>query len=96
MRKFLEVINTDVAALMGELCSRKQEVGRVIDSRLCVVVCCAGGGEGELEGASQVLWQDGAADVEGGALGHLEPLLLGLGDPVLGGGHRDVGQKQQA
>ncbi|KAF3839043.1 hypothetical protein F7725_017760 [Dissostichus mawsoni] len=51
--------------------------------------------EVELEGASWVLRLDGAADGEGGASEHLEPLLLGPGDPVHGGGHRDVGLKQQ-
>lgn len=38
MRKNIEVINTSVASVVGGLCSRKQEVGRVIDSWLGVVV----------------------------------------------------------
>ncbi|KAF3850451.1 hypothetical protein F7725_012223 [Dissostichus mawsoni] len=70
--------------------SREQEVGRVIDSWLGVVVS----GGAQQEGASWVLRLDGATDAEGGASEHLEPLLLGPGDPVRGGGHRDVGLKQ--
>ena len=95
MRKNIDVINTAVASLVGGLCSRKQEVGGVIDSWLGVVECWGGGGEVELEGASWVLWLDGAADGEGWAPEHVKPLLLGLGDPVHGGGPRDVGLKQQ-
>ena len=95
MRKNKDVINTAVASLVGGLCSRKQEVGGVIDSWLGVVECWGGGGEVELEGASWVLWLDGAADGEGGAPEHVKPLLLGLGDPVHRGGPRDVGLKQQ-
>lgn len=94
MRKNKDVINTAVVSLVGGLCSRKQEVGRVIDSWLGVVVSCVEGGEGELEGASWDLGLDGAADGEAGAPGHLEPLLLGLGDPVHRG-HRDVWLNQQ-
>ena len=78
MRGNRDVINTAVASLVGGLCSREQEVGRVIDSWLGGVVSRVGGAEGELEGASWVLWLDGAADGEGGAPDHLSPLLLGL------------------
>ncbi|KAF3850427.1 hypothetical protein F7725_012199 [Dissostichus mawsoni] len=90
LRKSRDVINTAVASLVGGLCSREQEVGRVIDSWLGVVVS----GGAEQEGASWVLRLDGATDAEGGASERLEPLLLGPGDPVHGGGHRDVGLKQ--
>ena len=58
----IDVVNTAVVPLVGVVCSRKQEVGRVTDSWLGVVVCCVGSSEGELEGASWVLWLDGAAD----------------------------------
>ena len=95
MRKNIDAINTAVASLVGGVCSRKQEVSRVIDSWLGVVVCRVGGGEGELEGASWVLRLDGAADGEVGALAHQKPLLLGLGDPVHGRRHRDDWLKQQ-
>ncbi|KAF3857847.1 hypothetical protein F7725_011048 [Dissostichus mawsoni] len=87
MRANQEVINTAVVSLVGGICSREQEVGAVIDSWLGVVVS----GGAEQEGASWVLRLDGAADAEVGASEHLEPLLLGPG----GGGHRDVGLKQQ-
>ena len=70
MRNNVEVINTAVVSLVGGLCSRKQEGCGVIDSWLGVVVRCVGGGEGELEGASWVLWLDGAADGEVGAHQH--------------------------
>ncbi|KAF3850471.1 hypothetical protein F7725_012243 [Dissostichus mawsoni] len=90
LRKSRDVINTAVVSLVGGLCSREQEVGRVIDSWLGVVVS----GGAQQEGASWVLRLDGATDGEGGASEHLEPLLLGPGDPVHGGGHRDVGLKQ--
>lgn len=82
MRGDIDVINTCVVSMMGGRCSRKQEVSKVIDSWLGVVVCCVGGGEDELEGASWNLWVDGAADCEAGASEHLKPLLLDLGDPV--------------
>ena len=95
MSKNIDAINTAVASLVGGVCSRKQEVSRVIDSWLGVVVCCVGGGEGELEGASWVLRLDGAADGEAGAPVHLKPLLLGLGDPVHGRRHRDDWLNQQ-
>ena len=48
--------------------------------------------EGEVEGASWVLWLDGASD---GEVGEAEDLLLDPQDPVDGGGHRDVGLRQQ-
>ena len=87
------MINAAVASLVGRLCSRKQEVGRVIDSQLVgVVACCVGGGEGKLEGASGVLRLDGASDSEGGAPEHL---LLGVRGPIHRGGNRDLGQNQQ-
>lgn len=77
MRENVDVIDTDVVSLVGGLCSRKQEVCRVIDGWLSVVVWCVGGGEDELEGASWVLWLDGAADGEAGALQHCgKPLML--------------------
>ncbi|KAF3850498.1 hypothetical protein F7725_012270 [Dissostichus mawsoni] len=37
LRKSRDVINTAVVSLVGGLCSREQEVGRVIDSWLGVV-----------------------------------------------------------
>ena len=95
MRKNIDAINTAVVSLVGGVCSRKQEVSRVIDSWLGVVVCCVGGGEGELEGASWVLRLDGAAEGEVGAPENLKLLLLGPGDPVHGRIHRDVWLKQQ-
>ena len=64
MIKNIDVVNTAVVPLVGVVCCRKQEVGRVIDSWLGVVVCCVGSSEGELEGASWVLWLDGAAHGE--------------------------------
>lgn len=65
----------------------------MINSQLVgVVVCCLGGGEGKLEGASRVLRLDGASDGEGGALEHP---LLGVRDPIHRGGNRDLGQNQQ-
>lgn len=96
MRKDVDVINTAVASLVAGTCSRKQEVGRVIDSCLGGVACWGGGGEGEQEKASWVLWLDGATDREVQASEHLKPLLLVPGDPVHdGGGHRDVRPNQQ-
>ena len=50
------------------VCRREQEVGCVIYSLLGVAVFCVGGGEGELERASWVLWFNGAADGEVGEL----------------------------
>ena len=58
------MINTSVVPLVGVVCCRKQEVGRVIDSWLGVV----GSSGGEVEGASCILWLDGAADDEAGTL----------------------------
>ena len=95
MSENIDAINTAVASSVGWVCSRKQEVSRVTDSWLGVVVCCAGGGEAELEEASWVLRLDGAADGEAGAPVHLKHLLLGLGDPVPGRRHRDDWLNQQ-
>ena len=90
------MINTAVVPLVGEVCYRKQEVGMVIDSWLGVVVCCVGSSEGEVEGASWVLWLDGAADGETVTLHHLWPLMLALRNPVHGGGEEgDVWIKWQ-
>ena len=124
MSKNIDAINTTVASLMGGVCSRKQEVSRVIDSWLGVVVCCVetavvplagvvccweqevvrvidsredegvccvGSSEGEVEGASWVLWLDGASDGEVGTLHHLLPLLLALGNPLYGGEEAEDG-----
>ncbi|KAF3856153.1 hypothetical protein F7725_016876 [Dissostichus mawsoni] len=71
--------------------SREQEVGAVIDSWLGVVVS----GGAEQEGASWVLRLDGAADAEGGASEHLEPLLLGPGDPKRNSGATTAAVQQQ-
>ena len=104
-----DVINTSVAPLVGVVCIRVGEVGRVIDSWLGVVVCGVGSSEGEVEGASCVLRPDGADDAEVGTLQHLlplllprrnpvcsgEPLLLPRRDPVCSGGRADVWLEQQ-
>ena len=73
----------------------RKEVGIMIGSWFGVVVCCVGSGEGEVEGASWILWMDGAADGEAGTLHHLQPLLLALRNPVHGGEDGDVWLKQQ-
>ena len=91
----IDVINTAVISLVGVVCCSKQEIRRVIDSWLGVGVCCVGASEGEVEGASLVLWLDGAADGEVGTLQHLLPLLLALGNPVYGGEEGDGWLKQQ-
>ena len=94
MAEHSDLINTAVVALVGVVCFRKQEVGRVIDSWLGVGVCCGGSSEGEVEGACWVLWLDGTADGEAETLQHLQPLLLALRNPVYGG-EGDVRLKQQ-
>ena len=94
MAEHSDLINTAVVSLVGVVCCRKQEVGRVIDSWLGVGVCCGGSSEGEVEGACWVLWLDGTADGEVGTLQHLQPLLLALRNPVYGG-EGDVRLKQQ-
>ena len=91
----IEVINTAVLPSLGGLCSREQEVGRVIDSWQGVVLWCSWGGQNKLEGASWVLWQDGAADGEAGAHEHLNPLLIGLRNPVNEGSEGDVWLSQK-
>ena len=91
----IDVISTSVAPLVGVVCFVKQEVGRVIDSWLGVVVCCVGSREGEVEGTSCVLWLDGAADGEVGTFQHLLPLLLPLGNPIYSGEYADVWLEQQ-
>lgn len=90
MGENIDVINTAVVPLVGVVCSREQEMGSVIDSWQGVVLCCVGVGEDKLEGASWILWQDGAADGEVGAHEHLKPLLLGLRIPVSVGREGDV------
>lgn len=70
MRENVDAINTAIASSVGGLRSRKQEVCRVIAGWLGVAVCRVGRGEGELEGASWILWLDGAADGEAGAPKH--------------------------
>ena len=52
-------------------------------------------GEGEVEGASWVLWLDGAADGEAGTLHHLLPLLLALRNLLYGGEEADDWLKEQ-
>ncbi|KAF3855955.1 hypothetical protein F7725_016678, partial [Dissostichus mawsoni] len=52
-------------------------------------------GGAEQEGASWVLRLDGAADAEGGASEHLEPLLLGPGDPKRNSGATTAAVQQQ-
>lgn len=85
MGENVDAINAAVLPLVGAVCSREQEAGRVIGGRLGVVLRRIGGGEDELEGTSRVLWFDRARDGKVGANEHLKPLLLGLGDPVSGG-----------
>lgn len=89
MWQSMYVIKTAVTSLVGGVCCMKQEVGRVIDSCLGVVVWCVGGSERELEEASRVLWLNGAADVEAGASKNLKPMLLGFRHHIHGGRHRD-------
>lgn len=91
----MDVINTAVAPLVGVVRSREQEMSGVVDGWQGVVLCCAGGGEDQLEGTPLVLWFNRACDGEVGAHEHLKLLPLGLGDPVSGGGGGDVwlGQK---
>ena len=94
MRENVDFINTAVVPLVGVVCSRKQEVGRVIDSCEGVSQGCVGASEGEVEGASWVLWLDGAGDGEAVVPEHLQPLLLVLGDPQHGGRQGDTGLEQ--
>ncbi len=89
------MINTAVISLVGTVCSREQEMGRVIDSWQSVVLCSVVGDEDKLEGTSLVLWFDRARDGEVGAHGHLKPLLLGLGDLIGVGRGGDVWLSQQ-
>ena len=89
MRENVDLINTAVVSLVVVVWSRKEEVGRVIDSCVGVSQGCVGAGEGEVEGASWVLWLDGAGDGEAVVLEHLQPLLLALGDPSHGGRQGD-------
>ena len=93
--KGIDVISTSVAPLVGVVCFREQEVGRVIDSWLGVGVCCVGSSEGEVEGSSWVLWLDGTTDGELGTLQHRQPLLLALRNPLYGGEERNVWLKQR-
>ena len=67
----------------------------MIDSRQDVCVCGVGSSEGEVEGASWVLWLDGASDGETGTLHHPLPLLLALGNPLHGGEEADGWLRQQ-
>lgn len=69
MRDYRDVINTTVVPLVAMVCSRKQEVGSVIDSFLGVSVCCFTNGEHKLRKASWILWFNGAADGEVGRPG---------------------------
>ena len=100
MIKNMDVINTAVIPLVGGVRCRKQEVGKqevvkVTDSWLGVVVCRVGSSEGEVERASWILWLDGATDGEVGTLHYLQPLLLSLRNPIYGGEEGDVWLKQQ-
>ena len=95
MAEHSDVINTAVVSLVGVVCCRKQEVGRVIDSWLGVGVCCVGSSEGEVEGSSWVLWLDGTDDGEVETLNLLKPLLLALRNPKYGGKEANVRLKQQ-
>ena len=74
---------------------QRTEVGRVIDSWQGVVLWCSWVGQNKLEGASWVLWQDGAADGEVGAHEHLKPLPIGLRNPVNIGSEGDVWLSQK-
>lgn len=95
MGENIDVIDAAVHPSVGVVSSKELEMGRMIDSWLGVVPCLAGGGEDELEGPSLVLWFDRAGDGEVGAHEHLKPLLLGLGDPISGGGEGDVWLSEQ-
>ena len=97
MRRNRHVINTAVGPLVAVVCCRKQEVGRVTDSWLGVLVCCVGSSEGELEGASWVLWLDGAAHGDARTLKNLLSLLPVLMNPSYGleGGEGDAWLEQQ-
>ena len=87
----VDVIHTAVVPLVGVVCGRIQEVGRVIDSWLGVAACCVGSSEGEGEDTSWVLWLDGAGDGEVVTLHHPWPLMLAPRKPVHeGGGEADV------
>ena len=66
----------------------------MIDSWLDVGVSGVGSSEGEVEGASWVLWSDGAADGEVGTLHHLQPLLPALRNPSDGVYQGDVWLQQ--
>ena len=76
---------------MGVAWGRQQEAGGVIDGRQGAVQRLLGVGD-QLEGASWVLWLDGACDGEVGAHEQPEPLLVDLKDPVRQG---DVWLRQQ-
>ena len=67
----------------------------MIDSWQGVGVCCVGSSEGEVEGASWVLWLDGTDDGELETLQHRQPLLLAIRNPLYGGGEADVWLKQR-
>lgn len=90
MEENIDVINTAVVPLVGVVCSREQEMGRVIDSWQGVVLCSVEGAEDKLEGTSLVLRFDGACDGEVGPHEHLKLLLLGLGDLISVGRGGDV------
>lgn len=81
--------------MVGVVCSRNQEVGSVIDSCEGVSQGGVGASEGEVEGASWVLWLDGAGDGEAVAPEHQQPLLLALGDPNPGGRQGDTRLEQE-
>ena len=53
-------------------------------------MCCVGSSEVEVEGASWILWLDGAADGEVDTIGYLQPLLVALRNPVSVREHVDV------
>lgn len=95
MGENVDVIKTYVFPSVGVVCGRKQEMGRVIDSRQGVVLHCGRGVEDKLERASFILRLDRAPDGEVGAQEHLRPLLLGLRDPVSGGREGDDWLSQQ-
>lgn len=71
------MINKDVVPLVYALSIGKHEMCRVIDSWLGIVACCVESLEGELEGASWILWLDGTADGEVVTPKHMKPLVLG-------------------
>ena len=88
------VMNTRVVSLVGLVCQSKREVNsvyRIVHSHQFGFVCYVF----HVEVAFFVLWLGGAPDGEVGTLQHLQPLLLGLGNPVHGGEECDVWLQQE-